>query len=82
MSRGVGWQACLGVDWMEAVGPAACQGRVTAAAAPSLLIPSSLEVSSLRLTKPKPRCRIKGSNTCFEEGPWDGSRYGCVGFVF
>ena len=19
--------------------------------------------------------------TCFEEGPWDGSRYGCVGFL-
>ena len=45
---------------MAAVGLAvACQGRITAASAPPFL-----EGSSLQLTKPKPRCRIKGSNTC------------------
>ena len=43
--------------------------------------PPFLEGSSLRPTKPKPRCRIKGRNTYFEEGHWDGSSYGCVGFL-
>ena len=51
---------------MGAVGvAAACQRRVTAAAAPPpFLPPPFLEGPSLRLTKPKLRCRIKGSNTC------------------
>ena len=50
-------------------------------AAPAFLPPPFLEGSSLRPNKPKPLCRIKGSDTCFEEGPWDGSRYVCVGFL-
>ena len=66
---------------MGAVGEAAaCQGKVTATAAP-FVPPPFLEGSSLRPTKPKPRCRMKGRNTCFDEGLWDGSRYGCVGFL-
>ena len=51
---------------------------------PSLFLPPPIlegSASSLWPTKPKPRCRIKGRNTCFEEGPWDGSRYGCEGFL-
>ena len=62
----MGWQARLGVDCMGAVGvAAACQGRVmTTAAPPPFLPPPFLEGPSLRPTKPKPRCRIKGSNTC------------------
>ena len=51
---------------MGAVGvAAACERRVRAAAAPPpFLPPPFLEGSSLRPTKPKPRCTIKGSNTC------------------
>ena len=60
----------------------ACQGRVTAAAAPPPLLPSPfLEGSSQLPTNSKLRCRIKGRSTYFKEGPWGGSRYGCVGFV-
>ena len=62
----------------------ACQGRITAAAAPPpppYSAPPFPEGSSLQPTKPKPRCRIKGRNTYLEEGHWDGSRYGCVGFL-
>ena len=68
---------------MGPVGEAvACQGRITAAAAPPpYSAPPFAEGSSLQPTKSKPCCRIKGRNTYLEEGHWDGSRYGCVGFL-
>ena len=62
-----GW----GVDWIGDVGlAAACLGRVLAAAAPSLSAPPFLEGSLLRLTEPKPHCRIKGDEHMLEEGPF------------
>ena len=50
----------------------ACQGRITAPAAPPppYSAPPFPEGSSLQPTKPKPRCRIKGRNTYLEEGHW------------
>ena len=61
---------------------AACQGRVTAAdAPPPFLPPPFIEGSSLRPPSPNRAAESRGGEHMFEEGVWDGSRYGCVGFL-
>ena len=63
---------------------AACQERVTAAAAPPPSLPSASSISRGLVTTAHQAQTVlqnQGEEHMFEKGPWDGSAYGCVGFL-
>ena len=59
----------------------ACQGGVTATAAPPPISAPSISRGLITTAHQETVLQNQGANMCSDDGPWDCNMYGCVGFL-